>query len=231
MNKEKGMIDRVKKHFQDEADTFDARVVKSVPFYADMLEALVSALPFKRMEARKILDLGCGTGSISKKIKEHFPKALVTCVDFSENMLEIAKNKLRRYRDIRYVASDVRVFDFSGYDAVVSSLTLHHLRRGQEKSGLYKKIYSGLRKGGVLYLADLVLGETDHLQRLNLEMWKGFLSQHLSAKGMNERRRRYEREDRPFKLSEELAWLKQAGFRHIDVVWKYYHFAVFGGQK
>ncbi|WP_128699951.1 class I SAM-dependent methyltransferase [Candidatus Velamenicoccus archaeovorus] len=225
------MIDRVKKHFQDEAGTFDARVVKSVPFYADMLEALVSALPFKKNDAKRILDLGCGTGSISKKIKEHFPKARITCVDFSENMLEIAKNKLRDFRDIRYVVSDVRTFDYSGFDAVVSSLTLHHLRRGGEKLKLYAKIRRGLRKGGVLYLADLVLGETDCLQRLNLEMWKRFLSRHMSEKDMNERRRRYEREDHPFKISDEMAWLKGAGFRHIDVVWKYYHFAVFGGQK
>ena len=225
------MIDRVKKHFQDEAATFDARVVKSVPFYADMLEAMVSSMPFQRSDIRKVLDLGCGTGSITKKIKEHFPKAMITCADFSENMLEIAKNKLRKYRDIRYVVSDVRTFDYSGFDAVVSSLKLHHLRRRDEKLKLYQRVYSGLRRGGVLYLADLVLGETDYLQRLNLEMWKRFLSQHMSEKDMNERRRRYEREDRPFKLSEELAWLKRAGFRHADIVWKYYHFAVFGGQK
>jgi tRNA (cmo5U34)-methyltransferase len=225
------MIDLVKKHFQDEADTFDARVVKSVPFYADMLEALVSALPFKKNDAKKILDLGCGTGSISKKIKEHFPKAKITCADFSENMLEIAKNKLRDYRDVRYVVCDMRNLDYSGYDAVVSSLTLHHLRRGAEKLRLYQKIHFGLRKGGVLYLADLVLGETDYLQRLNLEMWKRFLSRHMSEKDMNERRRRYRREDRPFRLSEELGWLRRAGFRRLDVVWKHYHFAVFGGQK
>jgi len=38
-------MDKVKKHFQEEANVFDARVLKAVPFYNDMLEALVSAIP------------------------------------------------------------------------------------------------------------------------------------------------------------------------------------------
>ena len=38
-------------------------------------------------------------------------------------------------------------------------------------------------------------------------------------------------EDRPAVLMEQLSWLKDLGFADVDVVWKYYSFAVYGGRK
>jgi tRNA (cmo5U34)-methyltransferase len=222
---------RVQKHFQKEAGSFDARVLKSVPFYRDMLEALVSSMPFRINQKIKVADLGCGTGSVSLKVKGHYPRAAITCVDFSSNMLEVAKNKLKDYQDIRYVESDVMDFDFSGYDAVLSSLTLHHIWKGAAKRALYKKIFRGLHNGGVFYVADLSTGATDYLCKLNLKKWEEFLLQSLTKEEIAERKKSHKEEDQPFKLMEEISWLKEAGFRHIEVIWKYYYFAVYGGQK
>ncbi len=222
----------VKDHFENEAARFDSMVVKSIPFYFDMLDALVSSIPTGRSGRLKILDLGCGTGTISKLIKERFPGAFLTCVDFSQNMIKISQDKLKRFKSVEFVVSDCRTFDFSsGFDAVVTSLTLHHLRRPQEKKALYKKIFKGLRKGGVFYAADLVIGQTRYLQELNLKKWHNFLVKHLSPEFVRDRKMRYEKEDRPFKLMDELNWLKAAGFKDMDVVWKNYHFAVYGGRK
>jgi tRNA (cmo5U34)-methyltransferase len=224
-------MDKVKKHFQNDAETFDKRVIKSVPFYDDMLEALVSTMPFRKNARIKVVDLGCGTGSISKKIKEHYPNAGITCVDFADNMLRIAKDKLSCYKNIEYVVCDVIDFDYSGYDAVLSSLTLHHIRIEKAKNILYKKIFNGLRRNGVFYLADLVLGSSDYLQNLNLMKWQDFLQKSLSKREITNRKRRYHKEDCPSKLMDEILRLQQSGFRNVDVVWKYYHFAVYGGEK
>ncbi len=30
---------------------------------------------------------------------------------------------------------------------------------------------------------------------------------------------------------DQLAWLAEIGFTDVDVVWKYYNFAVYGGRK
>lgn len=40
-----------------------------------------------------------------------------------------------------------------------------------------------------------------------------------------------EEEDRPAKLIEQLNWLAEIGFTDVDVIWKYYNFAVYGGLK
>ena len=41
----------------------------------------------------------------------------------------------------------------------------------------------------------------------------------------------YETEDRPSKLVDQLMWLAEIGFDEVDVVWKYFNFAVYGGRK
>lgn len=225
-------MDGVKKHFDDMADDFDARVLKTVPFYIDMLEALVSALPFDKERKISVVDLGCGTGTISKKVKEYYPNALITCVDFSDKMIRVAKRKLENYTGINYVTCDCKDFDCSaGYDAVVSSLALHHIRDEEEKKDFYKRIFAGLNRDGVFYNADLVLGASDYLQNLNMEKWKEFLLQSVSLEEILKRKRNYEKEDHPFKLIDEIRWLEEADFSDIEIVWKYYHFAVYGGGK
>lgn len=224
-------MDKVKKHFQDEAAIFDAQVLKMVPFYNDMIEALVLAMPFTKNKTIKVVDVGCGTGTISKTIKKHYPHAKITCVDFADNMIRIAKNKLKDHTDIDYIVSDFRDFDYRGYDAVLSSLTLHHVRSGNEKKSFYKKIFKEMNRKGVFYVADLALGSSDYLQNLNLIKWKEFMLQSVSEEQITECKKRYDEEDSPFRLIDELSWLNAARFQNIDVVWKYYHFAVYGGQK
>ena len=42
---------------------------------------------------------------------------------------------------------------------------------------------------------------------------------------------KYLAEDRPAKLVDQLEWLKGIGFADVDVIWKRYNFAVYGGTK
>ena len=85
--------------------------------------ALLDANPYARF-----LDLGCGTGNISKAVKESFPNAEISCVDLAEGMIKMAQYKLSDYSGIQYYTGDFREFEFGNeYDVVVSSLALHHL--------------------------------------------------------------------------------------------------------
>jgi len=60
-------MDNVKKHFEEEAQAFDRIVVTLIPGYARMLEALVAALPFERSAPLRVIDLGCGTGTVAER--------------------------------------------------------------------------------------------------------------------------------------------------------------------
>src|SRR5664279_2436433 len=159
-------MDTVKKHFEAEAKEFDQIILRLIPYYPEMIEALITAIPFDRSSQINVIDLGCGTGTIARRIKEVFPQASITCLDLAENMLEMARVKLAGLTGIRFQAGDFSDYSFDdSYDVVVSSLALHHLVTNEEKFAFYRKIHHALRPDGVFYNADVILGSGEYLQQ------------------------------------------------------------------
>ena len=224
--------DKIKKHFESEARIFDANFFKILPFYHEMISALVSCVPFKKGVKIRALDLGCGTGNITKALKERYPGASVLCVDLAENMLALARSKLSGFKRVEYWLGDIRSLDYSKkYNVIISSLALHHVEE-KEKGVLYRKIYGALTKGGVFYNADLIVASNNYLAGMYLEKWKAFMRRSFSVSKINNVILKHkDDEDRPVKLATEMAFLDKAGFKDLDVVWKYYNFAVYGGKK
>ncbi len=226
-------MDTVKNHFEEEAEEFDSLILKLIPYYNEMITSLILAIPFTTSEAIKVLDLGCGTGNVSKTIKERFPQSKITCIDLAENMIEMARIKLSNYHDIEYKMGDFSKLHFNDdYDVVVSSLALHHLKNDEEKKHVYSNIYNALREGGVFYNADTVLGSTNYVSNINLEKWRNYMLKNLPLDEIEERwlPTHYE-EDFPATLMDQLHWLREIGFKDVDVIWKYYQGAVYGGLK
>ena len=226
-------IDKIKKHFEEEAGYFDELILKLVPYYKDMMNALVSAIPFESSDKIKVIDLGCGTGTLTYTIKKVFPYAKILCVDLANNMLDAAKTKLQKYNDITFLLGDFCDSNFNEtYDVIVSSLSLHHISTDKEKIEFYRKIYDTLANKGVFYNMDVILASNKFLQNVYLKKWKEFMLQNISLDEINNRWiPKYETEDNPYKLMDEIKWLKKVGFRDVDVIWKYYNFAVYGGVK
>jgi tRNA (cmo5U34)-methyltransferase len=226
-------MDKIRDHFEQEAPEFDGIIVRLIPYYHQMLEALLSAIPFERDRDIRIIDLGCGTGTISRLAKEMFPAAHIHCVDIAANMIEVSKTKLSGYSDITYETADLSQYAFSGlYDVAVSSLTLHHLVTDRDKMDFYSRVYDSLNPGGVFYNADIVLGSNGRLQENNILHWKRFMQRAVSDEEIEGKWMRiYHEEDSPAGLTDHLRWLEETGFRDIDVIWKYYNFAVYGGVR
>jgi tRNA (cmo5U34)-methyltransferase len=78
---------RIVEHFEGEAPIFDELIVKLIPRYAEMIDALVWMLPFAASDAIRVLDLGCGTGGVGARVLQQFPGACITCVDVAPSML------------------------------------------------------------------------------------------------------------------------------------------------
>ena len=148
-------------------------------------------------------------------------------------MLKLAASKLNEAKSSRYVESDFRQFVFDQtYDAVVSSLALHHLETDEDKSTFYEKIYAGLKAGGIFINADIVLAPTEQLQAEYMTQWKNFMCRHVSTDEVdNKWLPNYYAEDRPVSMTRHFQMMRDAGFTRMDVVWKYYNFAVYMAVK
>jgi len=223
---------RIQEHFDGEAGIFDELVVKLIPDYRAMLDALAGALPFEDREPIRVLDLGCGTGTVARVVADRFRSASVTCVDVAASMVAVAREKLARHPRSTFVIGDFSATELGGpYDAVVSSLALHHLESPRDKQRMYERLYAALASGGVFVNADVVLGGDEGLSARYLSRWAEWMAGNV---GWDEVRStwipKYEAEDRPARLIDHLDWLRAAGFAALDVVWKRDNFAVFCGR-
>lgn len=107
-------------------------------------------------KGQKILDLGCGTATLTIIIKELNPEAVVVGLDGDPRVLEIAGAKIARAGlDIKLDQGMAYRLPYSdnSFDRVVSSLVFHHLTRANKNRAL-AEVYRVLRPGGEFHLAD-----------------------------------------------------------------------------
>ena len=104
----------------------------------------------------QVLDLGCGTGTLTLLIKSHYPKAEVFGLDADPKVLAVARAKAAKagliVRLDHGMAFELPYPDAS-FDRVISSLLFHHLTR-ENKERTLKEIFRVLRQGGELHVAD-----------------------------------------------------------------------------
>lgn len=223
----------VKDHFEEEAREYDELILKLIPHYKEMVKSLIKSIPFEENKSVKVLDLGCGTGNITLAVKERYSNAYVTCVDLAERMIDLTQFKLSKYDDIEYHVGDLRDLKSNcEYDIVISSLAMHHLRTDAEKFAVYQKIYDSLKEGGVFYNADNVRASNEYLESVNINDWKDFMLKSLTEKEIDEKwLPTHGKEDYPVTLIKHIDWLREVGFKEVDVTWKHVMGAVFGGVK
>lgn len=79
---------------------------------------------------KRLLDVGCGTGTLALQVKEEHPKVDVIGLDPDSEILAIARRKAQRSgADIRFDLgyADRLPSEDSSFERVVSSLVFHHL--------------------------------------------------------------------------------------------------------
>lgn len=180
---------------------------------------------------RRILDLGAGTGNLSRVVLETIPDAIVELMDFSANMLSEAPRVLEAFRG-RFTLTEgdfmTQPLEPMKYAAVISSFAIHHCRGEDEYLTLYKKIRGSLCPPGIFVCCDVVNGADDFFTGVNEEGWVEFLkSQNFGEQEITKILSNYKVEDTPLAVGRHLALLLRAGFKTADVVWKKANFAVY----
>jgi SAM-dependent methyltransferase len=104
----------------------------------------------------RILDLGCGTATLTLLAKGACPDADVVGLDGDPEILERARNKARRAGAVlsfdRALSHQMPYAD-NNFDGVLSSLFFHHLTRDAKMATL-REVHRVLKPGGTLHVAD-----------------------------------------------------------------------------
>ncbi len=122
------------------------------PLYLDILKRMVDELG---ADDKDILDLGCGTGILIERILIKIPEAHVAAVDPSQGMRDICAERFERSPQVSISDGDALAIPFpdASFDAVVSSLALHHVAPDL-KGECAREIARVLKPGGKFIHAD-----------------------------------------------------------------------------
>ena len=179
--------------FHFDPETYEAEIRADVPCYDQFQRELIEV---SGSGARRILELGTGTGVTAKLLLERHPMATLLGIDASEKMLAVARESLPAQRVQLRVGAIEDGLPEGPFDLVASALCVHHLDPGQ-KARLFKRVHAVLAPGGRFALADVV--EPVDAADARVPVTPGF--------------------DKPSPVAAQLEWLTAAGF-DASAVWE-----------
>jgi len=118
-------------------------------------------------DKQSCLDLCCGTGDIAREVLRKYPSSKVIGLDFSKEMLNIAKSKNTSEIAVKYVPGDAMNIPFQddAFDAVTIG---YGMRNVHDISQFLREILRVLKPEGVLVSLDVgkiripILAELNH---------------------------------------------------------------------
>ena len=139
--------------------------------YKDVLGGIYQII--KSGSGKKILDIGFGTGILSKKLYDE--GYCVNGMDFSEKMIEIAAAKMPEavlYRH-DFTKGLPETFKNERFDAIICTYAIHHLSVSQQ-TALLKELKEHLLPQGKILIGDVAvetMEELDHCREISRDDW------------------------------------------------------------
>jgi len=221
-----------------------------VPKRAEQTQALLELIPARTDEVFTIVELAAGGGVLAQAILERFPACHYVALDGSATMREQMAQKLVAYKD-RLTILPFLLEEQAWRNAlvvplrcVVSSLCVHHLD-DEQKRMLFRDMFAHIEPDGALLLADVIRPATARIAALFAQQYdevvqaqcmaiRGDLSGYEQFQELEWNYFLYDYNDptsydKPSLLSDQLRWLHEVGYTHVDCFWMHAGHAVYGG--
>lgn len=201
----------------EHAFTYLARADK-LPHRTEGEKVLLDQIP---AHTNKVLDLGTGDGRIMALIRLNKPNVEGIALDFSEPMLKQAKKRFEKDSKVKVIKHDFNsplpAKDLGSFDAVVSSLAIHHLTHPRKKQ-LYTEIFKLLNQGGVFC-------NFEHVSSPTMNLHLKFIAQ------IGQTPQTEDPSNKLLDVETQLSWLREIGFTDVDCYWKWMEIALLIGFK
>ena len=184
-----------------------------------------------------ILEMACGTGNLSYHLAKEGYK--LTCFDFSEEMLSIAYDKLRKFKNAKILRQDMRSFKFNKkFDSVIAICdSINYILDEDDLLRTFTNVYNHLNNDGIFIfdinsyykLKEVIANNTFVEDRDNIfYTWQNYFDDQVNISDFYltffyaEDDKNYIRfdemhQEKAYKIHEIERVLRKAGFINIDI--------------
>lgn len=211
---------------------YDLVIRTLIPGYEQMLSTINWWLSEIIPPAGKVVELGGGTGGLAHTVLTNLPKVRLEIWDIDQQMLAVARDRLQRFADRVTVRERSFTEKLDDCDAVIATLSLHHVPTLDAKRAVYTNVFRALSKAGIFLIGDCTMDVTEPAHATMQRYWTAFMGKHgITEAEAHKHFNNWAKEDTYQQISDELTALAQAGFQRPEVFWKEGPMAVYGGIK
>ncbi|MEW6554585.1 MAG: class I SAM-dependent methyltransferase [Actinomycetota bacterium] len=140
-------------YWDDYMGDYDTLFAKD-PMYADAMRIMIELMG--DANRKRVLDLGCGSGTLISRITEEYPDAEIYGVDPSEVMVQRSADRFKDQPNVHVaIGNGVQMPMPPDYiHCMLSNLALHHVKP-EERAACASEIARVLKLGGRLVYADM----------------------------------------------------------------------------
>lgn len=192
----------IEKRFSAAVETYDRDARPQLSLARSVCDVLPEIYP------EQILELGSGTGQLTRLLTDQFPDVLIDAVDLSPKMVEYSRKKMKRFEQITWIQGDAQTYRGSDpYPLIVSSAALHWV---SDLRKTFDNIFQCLEPDGFFSLGMMIRGTLKELLAIRSEIAPGKtppselhtldeLVEHLHASGFKILRKKLSAEEVSYK--------------------------------
>ena len=206
----------------DVVKTFDSHIQKSVPGYLEGHDLVTKLAPFFLGEnGSKVLEIGCSTGALTKKIRKTTDRSDIKFhgIDIEPDMINFA-NEQNCYDNCEFTVANISDYELTEASYITSFYTIQFINPSIRQV-IIDKIFSSLNWGGGFVMFEKVRGPDARFQDIMQTLYtehkldqgydeKEIIGKTLSLKGILE----------PFSTDANVEMLRRAGFKDIQLIFK-----------
>jgi tRNA (cmo5U34)-methyltransferase len=197
-------------------------IIDNIPHRIEGEMVLLEHVP---VGVKRVLDIGTGNGRLLSIIKINRPRIKDAIgVDISPTMLKTAEERFISDRSVKVFRHDLneKLLEsrLGKFDAIVTSLTIHHLSHKRKRS-IYEEIFHLLNHEGIFCDLEHVNSPTQNLREHFLALVGAKIASFV----------RQEHSDKLLAMETQLRWLRNIGFIDVDCYWKWLELALMIGIK
>lgn len=217
------------------ASVFDDMLHRSIPFYEEQIKLISHFASLFLQQGGIVYDLGSSTGNVLFSLSALSPQAECIGLDNSPAMIQKSQLKAKAYGDnqgkIQFREADFLVYDFLPAKVMIANYTMQFVRPMQREAMIHR-VYSALQKDGAFFLGEKMISSEKLLDRAMIEHYLAYKrDQGYSQIEITQKREALENVLIPYTQEENFLMLKKAGFRQIEILFKWVNFALILAKK